>query len=1355
MYDDQQKIFQSEKKLVNLKLLNNLTQTYAGESLLNNLHGYGFYVIEKENQKIFYDGLFYANKLEGYSQIFYQDGSNFHGLFKDNRRFGPGIFTYPTGEQDVGLWNGFSIVRLASSPSHVFVSKLSQSNEGNVKTLKYRNLVPMCVKKNNRAEEVLQSLGANEKDMLGAYKLYNQNITDKNHVFFNKKLYDNNFFEKQDCCIDILVIEDGQPVETISEFEENFSNDSEIARAKLKKLDEHIQKLDSLLREIESRKEIVLSKLNYCKNCCNISEPPKSFEKSNDVVDIKVPETQINFADDHSLESITFSDLNFITPVSSIEDFKVSAIETYLEKICVCQEAIEIENLSELEKQLDFLLTEETFHGSIRDNMVSKLQYLRETIQNQPNIKTKKIVVDELLAWNNEQLLMDMLKHSFLHRESEKLTTVKVSAIIGGHRKEFSAQYGRYEKNCIDFLTECSLGSVCRVIEYLRRRDINVNVSDSFGNNGIFYAVTKCRNDMIRMLVNFGGNLDQINDEGLTPLNLAILSYLSKKYNIKNWETSFLSQDNLLPNEQVDVMKWHLNESFLSLNASGERVSSNSNSTRKMKPAKKITLEDMSGDVDNNTNEETYFFEVTCKSFEDSPEYVRKKSEAISGCSIGPDEFKDVEFPAMESTINTLLECGANPNAGEAPLPPLIMSIFSENSNLVKKLLDADADIHVVITGNNLTCFHIIAASSCTEENANICSLLSQYSCDPNAKTDKDHWPEQKLRILGSNADTDDNGKNPLHILCLRQDFETDYCNFFKRVSNSLIESGIDINATYLGLNALSLAILSGNSVLVENLLSSDLTDPYQFLDPKKGNILTLLFSEQFKEILPVEKCIEMIKFLVEFGVSPLQNVGEFENAIGFVDFESIDTENKKDKQRPTSSQKNKNDFLTVLNNHLKELTREMIIENIKMKATENLYNLAYTDMLKYESVKVLAEYLTPEKAIENLKLLFNYGKLNIEQLDKEICLILLDYINNNEKEIKQKKKKKSPEKRTHTTLADECKVDNYKVTIENINFHEIPISKNSYLLKPGLDDPARYNVCFECLLGRNKELTSCIRCQWIKFCSIRCNKLNLKRKNNQHICSMNVFEKKADQLFDDESKKIQANKYLETLCKMAHEKSNLMVLEKKNIEMEKMKRKEEEEKKLDIYGTRYLHKKKCGFVKQLSNTKNDLMISNHAVKQNVKESLRMSSVLDEKLQKLSYTANRCSSQSSQRKKFDTFERNNKIKLTHKVPKKKKDCICPPTKCDDDESMKKSTSKTPLSIDSKFEPLPNLEEPYLISRKIKKIPRKQQYFMEILTKYFPNMDLSYLLLPYICYSNGHLYYQFMDENGFWKNYSTI
>lgn len=100
--------------------------------------------------------------------------------------------------------------------------------------------------------------------------------------------------------------------------------------------------------------------------------------------------------------------------------------------------------------------------------------------------------------------------------------------------------------------------------------------------------------------------------------------------------------------------------------------------------------------------------------------------------------------------------------------------------------------------------------------------------------------------------------------------------------------------------------------------------------------------------------------------------------------------------------------------------------------------------------------------------------------------------------------------------------------------------------------------------------------------------------------------------------------------------------------------------------------------------------------------------------------------------------------------KVKKDCI----RCNKLQVSKEDLlPKKFVNIPSKFEPLPWMEEPYIIHQKFNKIPPKPQYFVELLSTLLPDVDISGLLLPYVCYVDGHLYSRFADDNLFLQTYN--
>lgn len=278
------------------------------------------------------------------------------------------------------------------------------------------------------------------------------------------------------------------------------------------------------------------------------------------------------------------------------------------------------------------------------------------------------------------------------------------------------------ERNSTDFLTACSRGDLKAIFHLIKKNDVNVNICDAKGNNGVFFAAINNRLDVIRVLVNLGAKLNQENDEGLLPLSMCLLIYLSQKYEVGSWENSFLPKVQPVT-EPKDAHKWYPNVSILDLPSNKEKHVSK-------KKFKKYSSES-----------KEYIFDMSFV----TPTETKEASDTV----YKPIPTRNtVDTKINDDSIKTLLKYGANPNAGGSPLPTLILSLFTQVSSLVEAILDAGADANVAIE-NNVTSLHVMTSSKCTRANVNICQLLIMHNCDPKLKTSTNHWLKQKMEILG------------------------------------------------------------------------------------------------------------------------------------------------------------------------------------------------------------------------------------------------------------------------------------------------------------------------------------------------------------------------------------------------------------------------------------------------------------------------------------------------------------------------------------------------------------------------------------------------------------------------------
>nr|CAH7723332.1 unnamed protein product [Callosobruchus chinensis] len=1267
-------------------------------------------------------------------------------IFRENKRFGPGVFTYENGQQDVGLWEGFSLVRLSTVVDQSLIHCLGTSTTGKQKMFKHRHFVQVCDERTDRAKDIMISLGANVETLEHSDVLYSTQVKDKNHVFFNSYKYDDYFFPSNDCEIEVVEKVQQRSKSPHGSFERRESAKNILLQRHQRRitlLTNTINEIQPKLRKIRDSLKNVNEKIEFCRACCyaeeensehlleNISQ--KSPKNTSDepgtvawpmIIDGTL--TRDSSMVDSSLMSLVTADFSGLsqTTVSQLSSKQpVSVDKDYLDNICYCDEEMDIDSLAVLEEQQRELQKDEFFYRTLVENLEPKLERHLEAI-NEPPLNTKRIVIEKLLAWNNEKICKQMVKHSFIHRHSESMVSFPVSNVLSQDRIGFK-EAGKHERDCCDFLTMCAHGEPLEIIEYVRRRNVNVNVTDARGNTAVFYAISCCKISSLKTLVNFGANLNAVNDEGLTPLNMSILNYLSLKFKIQDWESAFVPPGIPVKEEEEERFGY---QSAVSL---PERV----RSKKKLFPVcSKAAL--------TKTTVQEYIFDLSCKTFP-QPAYTKKSPPVdvdSTRRSLYVDDMIDVHLVGEQTNIEQLLEHGANPNVGEVPFPPLILALFTENDRIVEILLEAEADISMT-TEDGLSCLHILANLKCCPENIKICEALLLAHSDPNAKAPVYHWEDQKNKIVGKGvdlADIEDHGKTPLQLLCLRQDYDSDKCNFFEKVADLLIEAKTNLFYEYLGHTPLSLAVLSGNGKLVEHLIRSGFFNPYRLLNYNMGNVLTLFTLKKYEGILPIPKCKELIATLARLHVSPLKTVGDFENAIAFGEFQLLPLtkpaeeqeggkkKKKSPKKKPPKINKRSQAYIVI--QYLKDRARNMIICAAQMQAVECLYDLAEEDLLGAECVKDLVLYLTPEIAVDCLQAVFNYGKIPEDRYSQDCMIKMLEYVDKyktvvvKRKGAKGKKPKPKKGKVTHEEKPSDIS-PNYINLLPNIDFRCKYTQTTLRILPPGLDDLTLYDVCFQCLLGKNKELLRCPKCRYVQFCSLTCYNQSVKGKN--HKCGVNMFATPEADNPDE----------LRTLCMIAQNNCLQRYIDEKRRELEEKVKKEADERQADIYGTRHLKRRRL-----VSEASSILNVGRSVIEErSMRSHQRSLGHLESKLTMLTELEN----------EFFTSRRHDtsvNAEPRRRSSSKKKRFADPCERCCEGRLTKPTDM-----VDT----IPVLEEEYRIFKKVKAIPQKMHTFMEVLGRMLPNADFSKTILPYVCYADGQMYYRFNGQNVFAGAYSMV
>ncbi|KAF2901122.1 hypothetical protein ILUMI_05065 [Ignelater luminosus] len=539
-------------------------QRYKGGFLRDSLHGRGKYSWTSGNNPTIYEGMFYANDLEGYGKFSYNDTAVFEGLFKNNARFGPGVFTYADGSQDVGMWNGKDLIRLSCIVKPEWVPRIARTPPAKVKLLKFKKLVSVCDRSKDRAKQILEGLGANEDVMKQSDKLYSVYIKNPKSNFFNKNLYDTNYFCDKHCYIEVALTSEDEKnlnqvnaeaksestteVETIEKTVFTVDNECVCENQKEIRLTEIKSELDhteEVLKRI--REEVTKAKrMKYLIKKRNMEEWQLKQEERPEE-SLTTPENKQEFneleeIDDKNLENVEF---NLDEEMEIILDYSTA---------CKMLDAAESAERLLLRKKSDLinkLVYETTTHEEIEDDIKPP---------------TRKVLITDLLAWNNEELSVDMLKHVFLHRNFEKYISFCIGDLLAGNRSEFR-KAGTYEENCVNFLKQCSNGNIKPVIELFRHYDLYPDLCDAKGNTGMIYAAARDKTKIIKTLVNFGANVDILNDECFTPLGICIARYLAVQENVTDWENAFLKPTSLGSEEQKEVHEWRPHISLASISS--------------------------------------------------------------------------------------------------------------------------------------------------------------------------------------------------------------------------------------------------------------------------------------------------------------------------------------------------------------------------------------------------------------------------------------------------------------------------------------------------------------------------------------------------------------------------------------------------------------------------------------------------------------------------------------------------------------------------------------------------------------------------------------------------------------------
>lgn len=728
----------------------------------------------------------------------------------------------------------------------------------------------------------------------------------------------------------------------------------------------------------------------------------------------------------------------------------------------------------------------ETNFSKDTDMYIQIVEYKEYNEDNEYNVYNEpiytQVLVEKLLAWNNDNLAIAVMKHAFLHRNYEKLLSFNVSDVLTSRRNLFLPP-GEEETNCLNFLQYCQK-SAFKLTDLITTKDVYINLTDSEGNNGVAYAVSRNQCGVINILADFGANLDNFNDECITPLMIGILTYISIKYDIhsEDWETFFLCNHTEKHHDQLEsVSEWpeHFYESEVT---SEESMFIKSQASAFIK----------------------YFFDLSFA--ETDTDLVAKKSNSENSVS------HDQEFEEIIETLWCLLRNGANPNIGEVPFPPIITAIFSKCEHIVKFLLYYGANVFTKTSEQfgGLSLLHILATLPCTTESSDIAGVLLNHGANPNELCSNNHWLPQKEELLAGTMVQTDVGKTPLHLLCMRKNFADHNIDAMCDLAVKCLANNANSNLQYLGHTPLSLAVIRGNTSLVQNLLATGRVNPHVALGNNMGVALSVLTLVRYRNIIPLTVSQEIFHILETYYANPFMNVPRFNgNVVEFVFNENANRTRKNLKEK-VPKLNSKTEVQSPIVKQFKSMAERVLLAYVHLQVCQIIFQYKFFYGIENKIFDILAKFIpTMKTVVYILQLLIDHEMITFTV---DTCTEFLKYMSMFCKQENSKKKQTY----TESDFINLIDFSNSKDWCETFFFKNI---------LPEIDpDFNKYQVCFECLQKTNKHLMICPVCHLIYFCSENCNKLNNARKVNTHPCKVMFYGKTVDSVRSTFPMEIQGN---------------------------------------------------------------------------------------------------------------------------------------------------------------------------------------------------------------------------------------
>ncbi|XP_075984955.1 ankyrin repeat and MYND domain-containing protein 1-like [Anticarsia gemmatalis] len=179
------------------------------------------------------------------------------------------------------------------------------------------------------------------------------------------------------------------------------------------------------------------------------------------------------------------------------------------------------------------LYHEDVFERAYYDNQIEMLELL--TTRPEPSVNGSHSNTSEsekvYYAWNNNEMMMHMMKHCYQHEQQKKQSEISITEILNGPRTFFKPA-AQHELDCRSLLMASFLGNIQKVAQLINEYDVSPNVTDIQGSSAVMYAACGGQHEIIHFLIEAGARIDDLNDACCTPLGAALIGYACARWEI-------------------------------------------------------------------------------------------------------------------------------------------------------------------------------------------------------------------------------------------------------------------------------------------------------------------------------------------------------------------------------------------------------------------------------------------------------------------------------------------------------------------------------------------------------------------------------------------------------------------------------------------------------------------------------------------------------------------------------------------------------------------------------------------------------------------------------------------------------